>query len=75
MPAKIPALRTDRVVRALEACGFQRVRQRGSHLPLERPNRPTPVIIAMHKRELGPRMIRKIIAEAGLTREEFLEHI
>ena len=31
--------------------------------------------IAMHKRELGPVLVRKIIAQAGLTAEEFLKHV
>jgi predicted RNA binding protein YcfA (HicA-like mRNA interferase family) len=75
LPDKIPALKTDRVVRALEAAGFERVRQSGSHLILARPDAPTQVIIAMHKRELGPRIVRKIIAQAGLTPGEFLKHV
>lgn len=75
MPEKLPALKTDRVVRALESCGFRRVRQTGSHLILERPDSPVQVLIAMHKRELGRRYLSKIIAQAGLTAEEFLNHI
>jgi hypothetical protein len=33
------------------------------------------VVIAMHKQELGPRLVSKIIAQSGLTPAEFLKHI
>jgi len=75
LPDKLPSLKTERAVRALEACGFKRIRQRGSHLVLERPGTTVQVVIAMHKRELGPVLVRKIITQSGLTAEEFLKHV
>ena len=50
--AKMPALRPERIVRALVACGLVVKRQRGSHTVLSKPGLRRPVIVAMHGREL-----------------------
>jgi predicted RNA binding protein YcfA (HicA-like mRNA interferase family) len=68
----VPALRPNRIVRALEACGLTVKRQTGSHIILTKPSLRRPVVVAMHGRELPPAMVRDIITQAELTVEEFL---
>ncbi len=73
--AKMPALRPDRIVRALVACGLVVKRQRGSHAVLTKPGLPRPVVVAMHNRELPPHTVADIVAQAEVKPEEFLKHI
>lgn len=68
---KLPAVKPDEVVRALERAGFVRVRQTGSHRRLVRGNRR--VTVAMHTYDMPPKTLRSAIRQAGLSVEEFLE--
>lgn len=63
------------MIRALEACGLTIDRQRGSHVILTKPGLMRPVVVARHDRELRPKAIAKIIAQADVTEEEFLKHV
>ncbi len=72
---KINPLPAKKVVKALEKIGFQQIRQKGSHLFMRHPDGRT-TLITMHPGEdIGKGMIRKIISDAKITREEWLELI
>jgi predicted RNA binding protein YcfA (HicA-like mRNA interferase family) len=75
VPERVPALQPARVIRAFEALGFERARQSGSHVILRRPGTGRNIVIAQHRRELGPKLIAKLLAQAGVTVEEFLAHV
>jgi predicted RNA binding protein YcfA (HicA-like mRNA interferase family) len=68
--SKLPLLSWRKVVKALAKSGFRIVRQKGSHLILARDEIVVPV--PKHK-EIKRGLLLEIIAEAGLTKEEFLE--
>jgi predicted RNA binding protein YcfA (HicA-like mRNA interferase family) len=51
--------------------GYLQVRQKGSHIILEKPGMPSLVIPA--HREVAPFLLRSQIRRAGLTEEAFLE--
>lgn len=72
---RFPALRPERIVRALLACGLTVKRQRGSHVVLTKPGLRRPVVVAMHNRELPPGTVADIVAQADLKPEEFLKHV
>jgi predicted RNA binding protein YcfA (HicA-like mRNA interferase family) len=68
----IPA---KKVVKALENIGFEQIRQKGSHLFLRHPDGRT-TIVPMHPTEkIGTGMINKIIKDAKITRDEWIELI
>lgn len=70
--AKLPTDLSGRRVRAaLERAGFVFLRQKGSHMILHRGNPPAWVTVPDH-RQLKPGTLRGIIADAGLTVEEFM---
>jgi predicted RNA binding protein YcfA (HicA-like mRNA interferase family) len=71
----MPALRPERIVRALEACGLVVVRQRGSHVVMTKAGLRRPVVVAQHNRELPPGTVADIVAQAGVSIEEFLKHV
>lgn len=73
--SKLPALRPDRIVRALVACGFVVKRQSGSHIILVKPSLRRPVVVPQHRRELPPGFIADLLAEAQVPRDDFLKHI
>jgi predicted RNA binding protein YcfA (HicA-like mRNA interferase family) len=70
---KLPSLTDEQVIKALNKAGFQVVRQRGSHKYLKHPdNRAT--VVPVHKGEtIGPGLLRKIIHDTELSREDFLK--
>ncbi|MBI3321400.1 MAG: type II toxin-antitoxin system HicA family toxin [Candidatus Omnitrophica bacterium] len=73
--SKLPVLKPTELVRLLERLGFQRIRQKGSHLYLRHPDgRAT--VVPMHRGEdLPPGLLRSILHDIELTREDFLEHL
>ena len=67
---KLPSLKPNEVIRALERAGFIRARQRGSHLRLKRGN--LAVTIPVHPGDVPPIVIRSILRQAQMTEAEFL---
>ncbi|MCZ7382091.1 MAG: type II toxin-antitoxin system HicA family toxin [Candidatus Methanoperedens sp.] len=72
---KIKPLPAKKVIKALEKIGFQQIRQKGSHLFMRHPDGRTTIITVHPGEEVGKGMIRKIINDAKITREEWLELI
>jgi predicted RNA binding protein YcfA (HicA-like mRNA interferase family) len=70
--SKLPLLSWRKIVKALSKAGFQVARQKGSHLILIKNDQIVP--IPKH-REIKRGLLIEIIAEAGLTKEEFLKLI
>ena len=68
-----PALKAPEIIRALQRGGFFVHHVKGSHHYLRHPDRRgVQVVIYHHRRELPPGTIRRIIKDAGLTVDEFL---
>lgn len=55
--------------------GFTVDRQSGSHVTLKKPGHRFIVTIPMHTKPLKEGTLRNIIRQAGLTVDEFLEHL
>ena len=71
--AKLPTSLSGRQVRAaLERAGFVFRRQTGSHMMLRRDEPYARAVVPDHKR-LRSGTLRRIIADAGFTLEQFLE--
>ena len=71
MPELRP-LRPEEVLRALERLGFKRIRQSGSHVVLRHPDGRW-VTVPVHKgKDVAKGTLRKIIRDAGVTVEEFM---
>ena len=68
--SKLPLLSWRKVVKLLVKAGFQPARQKGSHLILIKNGYIVPV--PKHK-QIKRGLLMEIIAEADLTREEFLK--
>lgn len=70
---RLPALRPREVARALERAGFSLRRTTGSHYLYTHPDLPRPVSVPFHPGTIKSGLLREIIKQAGLTREEFLD--
>jgi len=71
MSGKLPALTGAEVIRALERGGFSVVRSRGSHHFLRHSDGRTTVIPVHAGETIGPGLMRKILRDVGLDREQF----
>lgn len=70
----IKPLPARKVIRALENIGFRQIRQKGSHLFMRHPDGRT-TLITIYPEKIGEGMIRKIINDAELTRDEWFDLI
>ena len=55
--------------------GFQSIRQKGSHVFMRHPDGRTAIIAVHPGEDIGKGMIRKIINDAKITREEWFEFV
>lgn len=69
---KLPVLTGKTVINALEKIGFQAVRQKGSHVQMEREDGRLVTIPVHAGKTIGKGLLRKILRDAELTREEFI---
>ena len=66
---KLPVLSGGDVVKALERLGFEQMRQKGSHVILQR--RGVGCVVPLHK-EVKSGTLAGIFRQAGLTQDEFI---
>lgn len=71
----LPPLSSQDVVRILERLGYRQHRQKGSHLIMVREGSFLQPVVPMHNKDLKKGTLRSIIRQAGLTVEEFLQHL
>ncbi|MEM3401709.1 MAG: type II toxin-antitoxin system HicA family toxin [Candidatus Hadarchaeales archaeon] len=70
---KLKPIAPEKLIKVLEKTGFAIVRQRGSHVFL-RHSDGRATIVPIHKgEEIGRGLLRKIMKDAKLSREEFLK--
>ena len=67
---KLPVLSGDALVKALEKGGFKVVRQKGSHVSLQKGTSRT--VVPLHK-ELAKGTILGILKQCGLSQDDLLK--
>lgn len=70
---KLPLLSSREVCRFLEKEGFEAIRQKGSHRFYEHPDGRTTVVPVHANRDISRGLLKGILDEIGLTREEFFQ--
>ena len=71
--SRLRSLRAAEVLAALARAGFQQVRQEGSHIRLRHPDGRTVTVPAHGPHDIGRGLLRKILRDAEITPDEFLE--
>jgi predicted RNA binding protein YcfA (HicA-like mRNA interferase family) len=71
---KLPSVSGERLVRALKRAGFVQLRQKGSHVSLEKRtgDKNWRTVVPMHS-EVAKGTLADILKQCGLTLAEFLE--
>ena len=71
---KLPSASGERVIRALKRAGFAELRQKGSHVSLEKRvgEKVFKTVVPMHS-ELARGTLSDILKQCGLKLEEFLK--
>lgn len=71
---KLPRIPSSLVIRALKRARFYEFHQSGSHIQLRHMDKPAlRVTIPFHRRDLTPKTLKFIIAQAGITVDEFIK--
>ena len=73
---KLPSVSGERVVKALKRAGFVQLRQKGSHVSLEKKvsDQTWKTVVPMHS-EVAKGTLADILKQSGLTLAEFLEFL
>lgn len=72
--ARLPVVSADELIKVLEQQGFQRVRQRGSHIVLQKRTADTTVtVVVPYHKELAPGTLRSILKRTGLSAEDLVK--
>ncbi len=69
----IPVLKPHEVSRILEKFGFEKVRQRGSHLQYRHKDGRCTTVPCHPGRDISPVLLRQIAKDISLTVQEFLK--
>ena len=74
--ARLPSVSGERVVKALTRAGFVQLRQKGSHVSLEKRigDNVWKTVVPMHS-EVARGTLADILKQCGLTLAEFLEFL
>jgi predicted RNA binding protein YcfA (HicA-like mRNA interferase family) len=70
---RVPSVSGERVVRALKRAGFVELRQKGSHVSMEKRTGDTTwkTVVPMHS-EIAKGTLSDILKQSGLTLSDFL---
>jgi len=71
--SKLPLLSSIELIKILRKLGFEEVRQRGSHKYLKHPDGRATVIPAHSGQDIGRGLLKKIINEIEISRDDFLK--
>jgi predicted RNA binding protein YcfA (HicA-like mRNA interferase family) len=69
---KLPAVKGTKVVSVLEKTGFQKIRQKGSHVRLKHPDGRVATVPIHAGKVIGKGLLLKILRDAELTQDEFI---
>ena len=68
--SSFPAVTGSRLIKALKKCGFEDVRQRGSHHFLQHPDGRCTVVPVHRGETIGRGLFAQILRDCELTRKE-----
>ncbi len=69
----LPALTSKKLIKVFEKIGFEFIRQKGSHRIYRKDNRL--IVIPYHTKDLKRPTVKSIIAQSGITVDEFTKYL
>lgn len=73
MPTRLPQLKPQELIRALERLGFVKRRQTGSHVILRHPETKCMTSVPLHSGDIKRGLLFGILKQSGISREQLLE--
>jgi predicted RNA binding protein YcfA (HicA-like mRNA interferase family) len=70
---KLPPISSEKLIKILNGLGFEEIRQKGSHKYFKHPDGRITVVPVHQGREIGRGLLRRIINDIEISRDEFLE--
>jgi len=70
---KLKPISPIKLIKILEKLGYKKARQKGSHLIMENEITNKITVVPMHRKDIGKGLLRQIIKEIGIDRNEFLK--
>ncbi len=71
----LPILKARDVIAALHKVGFETIRQKGSHVRLKHADDRIATVPVHPGQDIGRGLLRKILRDADLSRDDFLDLI
>jgi predicted RNA binding protein YcfA (HicA-like mRNA interferase family) len=72
---KLPVLTAEQLIKILKKMGFEEIRQKGSHKYYKHLDGRATVVPMHPGRDIGRGLLRRILNEIEVDREEFLKHL
>ena len=72
---KLPLLSANELIKILRKMGFEEIRQRGSHKYFKHPDGRSTVVPVHPGNDLGRGLLRKIINEIEVERDDFFKYL
>jgi predicted RNA binding protein YcfA (HicA-like mRNA interferase family) len=73
--AELPLLKASELISALQKAGFERIRQKGSHVRLKHPDGRVVTVPIHSNQEIGRGLLRKIMRDVEWTSEDLLFYL
>jgi predicted RNA binding protein YcfA (HicA-like mRNA interferase family) len=70
---KLPVVKPKELVKALKRAGFEPIRQKGSHIFMESPDRPDGITVPVHGKAIPKGLLKAILNQADISVDELLE--
>jgi predicted RNA binding protein YcfA (HicA-like mRNA interferase family) len=70
---KLPSITAKELLSALSKAGFVEIRQKGSHVRLQHPDGRVATVPVHPGQDIGRGLLSKILRDAELSRDEFIE--
>lgn len=76
-PVRLPVVSEKQLARILAEEGFVKIRQKGSHMQYRHSSRGDNSVVTLpcHRKDLSRGMLLSILAQAGISREQFLKRL
>ena len=71
---KLPMLSAQELIRILKKMGFEEIRQRGSHKYFKHTDGRITIVPVHSGRDIGRGLLKKILNEIEVDRDEFLKY-
>jgi len=72
---KLPLLSAREIIRVLGKMGFEEIRQKGSHRYFKHPDGRVTVVPVHPGRDIGRGLLKRIMNEIEVDREEFFKYL